>query len=133
MRQHGGQRYRPTYAQVCHDIMAASRTFCIQSICHLVHLEIARAASYKYTRLTSLSCFSLREAIYTFAPFCTYAAANMAPMPEPPPVTTAAHVLNNLPCSRERLKSTLTDFAPDVKQTGDGEIYKCDGQARFAR
>ena len=43
---------------------------------------------------TSFSCFSFLDAMYTFAPFCTYAAAIMLPIPEPPPVITAAHTFS---------------------------------------
>lgn len=38
---------------------------------------------------TSFSCFSFLAAMYTLPPFCTYAAAIIVPIPDPPPVTTA--------------------------------------------
>lgn len=75
--------------------------------------------------LTSFSCDSLRDAMYTFAPFCTYADAIMEPMPEPPPVTTAApdalRGFRTLIGARGLL--LLTNFALHVEQRGDGEVY----------
>ncbi len=71
--------------------------------------------------------------MYTFAPFCTYAAAIMVPIPDPPPVTTAAK--NALRKSESPTYTgvaeellLLTDFALHIEQRGNSEILSPTGQ-----
>ena len=91
-----------TYADVRDNVVAAPGTLLRQRLGHLCRVRTMLACtSYALDDLglTSLSCFSLRDAMYTLAPFCTYADAIILPMPEPPPVTTAVRVtLSALAC-----------------------------------
>lgn len=71
-----------------------SRSTCPKPKPHGVYFDQPTAAardnhSKPETTLTSFSCFSFRDAMYTFAPFRTRAAAIIVPIPDPPPVTSA--------------------------------------------
>ena len=80
------------------------------------------------SRLTSLSCFSFRDAMYTLAPFWTYAAAIMVPMPDPPPVTTAVKLRVSVEyeakqTNQQGAPGAPTDLALHVEQVRCLEVY----------
>jgi hypothetical protein len=102
-------RSATTYSQEPGPILFSfSETFIRSGTFSQVGENVIPDMSVGATRPTSLSCSSLRDAIYTLAPFCTYAEAIIVPMPDPPPVTTAVHFVKLL---RERF-CTKFPYAP---------------------
>ena len=108
-----------TYADVRDNVVAAPGTLPRQRLGHLCRVRAMLACTsctLDDLGLTSLSCFSLRDAMYTLAPFCTYADAIMLPMPEPPPVTTAVRRIFLASARYRTRKTRRTYFTLHVEQ-----------------